>query len=133
MKPYKASSKRLYKNLDAVVNKMERSAVRKVLRLATQPLESEMKLLVRKRSGDLMRSIETQIKVKRKDSYNVKVGPLGEHGWKGHLIEGGHKIGKSSKRVQAYPFIRPAWDARRHQVTQSIGVGIGTIVKGSIK
>jgi hypothetical protein len=107
--------------------------MREILKSATRPLESEMKLLVRKRSGDLERSIETQIKVKSRDSYNVKVGPLGKHGWRGHFIEHGHKIGKSRKRVQAYPFIRPAWDAHKRQVAQSIGYGFGRLVEKSIK
>ena len=126
-KSSKGSSRRLYRNLDAIRNSVERQAVKKVLKTATEPLESEMKLLVPKKTGDLARSIETQISVKRKDSYNVKVGPLGEHGWRAHFIEYGTKF------AAKHPFIRPAWDSRKEQVTNTIGHGIGAIVKGSIK
>jgi HK97 gp10 family phage protein len=126
-KSSKVSSRRLYRNLDRINKSVEKQAVKKVLEVSTAPLESEMKLLVRKKSGDLARSIETRVTVKRRDTYNAKVGPLGEHGWRAHFLEYGTEF------AQKYPFIRPAWDARKHRVKDSIGAGIGAIVKGSIK
>ncbi|HKJ75397.1 MAG TPA: HK97-gp10 family putative phage morphogenesis protein [Alphaproteobacteria bacterium] len=115
------------KGLDKALRELPKStgksALRTALKKAAEPVAKDARSRApRGPTGNLIESIEVKTTLKRsqlvgrakKGDVNVYVGTAWPQGAHGHLIEFGTY--KTSPR----PFLRPAWDANKRKVVDSI-------------
>ncbi len=133
----------LEKALDELPRALARTTLQRILVRAAQPIAARARALVEEDDGDLKESITVSTKLKDSQKSDgagrnvmtakgwrrqaapvvVYVGPTQPHG---SLVEWGtgprhHRNGKFVGVMPARPFLRPAWDAGRHDALASIG------------
>ena len=122
----------LGKNLDLLVEKTERQAVREAASKAATPMVKAIKNNIRSQSGLLKRSIKKKVRTyKRAHLVMVIIGPdrnvVGE--WQGekrwpvkyaHLVE----VGPNQR-----PFMRPAYDSKKNEIKRKYAHEIGKSIK----
>lgn len=117
--------------------------IRDTMKKAVQPVAAAAKALVARDEQDLMKSITvgTVLSKSQRRKYGktgdivVYVGPSQPRGSHGHLVEFGtrprfhKKTGKFVGIMPAKPFMRPAWDATRDKIPETIGQEIWDVLK----
>lgn len=131
--------KEVIANLHSLPSRVQRKILRKVLRRVVKPMVKSARSHVRRRTGQLAKSLGVVIRTYRQTSMLSVLGPRGGFGievdgepvdpvYYAHLVEQGHKIvtprtvfkpkaGNASKpsragqNVQAFSFLKPAFDA----------------------
>lgn len=134
--------KQVIKNLHSLAERTQRKILRKVVRRVQKPMIATARKNVRRRSGQLAKSLGTIVKVYRKTSVIAVLGPRSGFStvidgknvdpvYYAHLVELGHKLKtlaitdgvggvlfitrlKASGFVPAYPFLGPAFEAHKN-------------------
>lgn len=116
---------------------------------ATKPMEEEQQKIaglqrgqqnmpVPKRTGNLVKSIgRVRVPMAKANAIGaVRIGPRrgGQYkGYHGHLIEFGHKKvlwgRRTNERVKPYPFIEPAYRAKKDEVEGRMGSALNSVLK----
>jgi HK97 gp10 family phage protein len=115
------------KAVERLPDRLKRMELLKVLRREAKPTVQAAKRNVRKKSGKLERSITT-ITGKSKIYPNILVGPSVKgknEGFHGHLIEFGHG---GPHPAPAFPFMRPAYDETKNQVSKAAAQAVAKYV-----
>lgn len=121
---------KLFRQLRSLDRKVARKAMSRAMRAGAKIINAEAKARAPVRSGLLKKSIKTRMAKKRKrgeikfnvgtskGSYQGKTfyGAFVEFGWK----VGSEKLGDDRKQVEPKPFLRPAFDAKKHEAAQTI-------------
>jgi len=116
------------KRLEALPSQIDRVGIL-VTSNSAERMSGEAKRIVRRKSGDLQRSI----RVLNKGSFGPdQVGAeYGTDVHYGKFIEKGFRHWRSGRMVGPFPYLRPAYDRFRAQWLQRIGeVAISLIAKG---
>lgn len=134
--------KAVIRNLHSLAERTQRKILKKVVRRVQKPMIAEARRRVRRRSGQLAKSLGTVIRTYKQTNVIAVAGPRGgfRTTWNGrpidpvfyaHLVEGGHRIARGGKLaskkgrrtkgkqgehtgdVPAYPFLGPAFEANK--------------------
>lgn len=128
-----------YKEIDDVLKGLPLQVTHKILGQAhadaAKPIIPAAQSKIRNKTGNLSKSIGTEkISMRKANTVGlVYVGPRRKRGYKGkhgHLVEFGHTIRKVKKGpilgfVKPYPFMEPAFNATKSQVTDNIKESVG--------
>lgn len=120
-----------------------KAAIRRALKKVAQPIEADAKqraAQIKHGLGERGVSISTRVSRRQKRGRRVDKNTvhlfIGAHSARrglAHIIEFGtgprhHKSGKSTGRMPAQPFMRPAWEAHKHQLLPALGRELWTEV-----
>ena len=142
----------LEKNLlDLGNDRTIRATMKRAMLEAAEPMARDARSRApRGATGNLVESIDVGVKLSRRqaaekgsspgkagNTVEVFVGP-GKGGRAGVLFEFGTgprrtKSGANRGSVQARPFMRPAWEANKHQVLRDFGVQLGREIESSAR
>ena len=128
-----------YKEIDDVLKGLPLQLTHRILGQAhadaAKPIIPAAQSKIRNRRGYLSKSIGTEkISMRKADTVGlVYVGPRRKRGYKGyhgHWIEFGHWLTKTKggdriKWVDAHPFMEPAFNSTKSQVTDNIKESVG--------
>jgi HK97 gp10 family phage protein len=128
-----------YKEIDDVLKGLPLQLTHRILGQAhadaAKPIIPAAQSKIKNRRGYLSKSIGTEkISMRKADTVGlVYVGPRRKRGYKGyagHLVEFGHRItnrkgGPTLGYVKPYPFMEPAFNSTKSQVTDNIKESVG--------
>lgn len=139
------------KELSRVFEQLPKSLADQVLRAtarkAVKPVEQMAESLVPKDESELAQSITISTRLSkrqkqlfgRKGDVVVHVGPSHPKGAHGHLVEfgTGARYQKTTGRyvgvMPARPFMRPAWDANKMRVLETMRTEIWTVLRKAVQ
>ena len=101
----------LVKKVDKIVAAVDGRKQGKRLQEAAEPILERMQQLVPVRSGALRKSLGIALD---NDGLTVRIGPIGDPKWRAHFVEFG------TVHMSAEPFIRPAFDGEKDQVSKKV-------------
>ena len=102
----------LTRKLDRIVAAIDGRKQGDTLHEAAKPVLERMQQLVPVLTGDLRESLAI---IMSEDGWTVRIGPVGKVAWRAHFVELG------TVHMPAEPFIRPAFDYEKDNVTKKIG------------
>lgn len=109
----------LSRKLDRIVASVDGRKQGDALMDAAEPILIRMQQLVPVRSGDLRESLAITM---GDDGLTVMIGPVGKVAWRAHFVELG------TVNMPAEPFIRPAFDSEKDNVTTKVGKQLGSTI-----
>ncbi len=116
-----------------VSEKILRTSLKEGAKVLTQAARQNLRRRGTKRTNQLAASIGTKVKLYKNTGYAVAIWGVwrdraGERARLAHLVEFGHKMvlwgQETDKEVQPYPFLTPAWEAKRHL---AIGIAMNVL------
>ena len=102
----------LARKLDRIVASVDGRKTGEALEEAAKRILSRMQQLVPVLSGDLRSSLAI---TSANDGLTVMIGPVGKVAWRAHFVERG------TVNMPPEPFIRPAFDYEKGNVTTKVG------------
>ena len=115
------------KILEGFPLKLQEKAILNPLRAGARVISKDMKRRVQKRTGELQKSITVATNSRKKRAKNptdlVQIGFRKPTSRRAHLLEFGTKFSR------AFPFIRPAFDARAGDAIKRIGDQLKALVE----
>lgn len=110
----------LDKELSKLSSRTESRIGKKALRAGAKPIVSDAKKNVTVETGDLKKSIGTQMMNPKRGKLEIRIGPrvgksAAHSGHYGHIVEYGYG------RQAPQPFLRPAFDTNNKKSIQIIG------------
>lgn len=103
---------KLARKLDKIAASVDGRKQGDDLREAAKPVLARMEQFVPVRTGDLKSSLAITM---AEDGLTVMIGPVGKDAWRAHFVELG------TVNMPAEPFILPAFDYERDNVTKKVG------------
>ncbi len=115
--------KELQRNLTALPKQVERKVVMGALRKAAKPLIAEARARVPVKTGRLRASIGVRA-ARIRGGLAVHIG-AGARKVRGRQIRHGHLIEFGTRHHAAFPFLRPAFEDVREEMTRVLGRELG--------
>jgi len=115
-------------------DKKKRASMLRILRVQARDLRDAARAKVPVKSGNLRWSIGV-ITSKKKDYPNVLIGPRASAKWKGyhgHLIEKGFYNKRVKRHIPAQPFMRPAFEQEKGQVSEKTAAQVAKAIQREI-
>jgi HK97 gp10 family phage protein len=154
MKGWRELEQALY---DLGNDRMIRNTMKRAMLEAAEPMaraaRTNLMSVTKRGDGSLEESIDVGVRLNRRQAserrgskaHLIAKGTLvevfvgaGKGGAQAHLIEFGTGVrrtkgGANRGQIQARPFMRPAWEAHKHQVLTDFGVQLGKEIEASAR
>lgn len=117
-------TRELFRNLDKI-EKYVNKHLDDIIRKAAKVIKRDMKARAPIRSGTLQENIEIEVKEVKilQNSIRVGIGPVGDDPFYWYFIE------KGTYKMEAQPFVRPAFDDNDKKVKKMIENGIENLLR----
>ena len=130
-----ASLAQAHRNLNEVVDKLQRTAVREAVQKAALPILKEARARVPRRYGHLRKSLVRKIRTYRDNAMVMAVvGPnrayrSGDGRERIRPVKYAHLVEFGTSTAAPHPFMRPAFESRSREATRVYAREISTAIK----